>query len=84
VSGSEARIRGRALWFSEEKGWGMVRDERGHLYHLEYSEIAGEGLRTVAAGQPVEFSRRRAGRTAVAVRLVVLQSGSDETRDEAG
>jgi cold shock CspA family protein len=78
------RLRGRVLWFSEEKGWGMVRDERGHLYHLEYSEIAGEGLRAAVAGQPVEFSRRSAGRTAVAVRVVALEGGSDRTRDEVG
>lgn len=84
MTGSAERLCGRVLWFSEEKGWGMVRDQRGHLYHLEYGEIAGEGLRAAVAGQPVEFSRRSAGRTAVAVHVVVLEGRSDQTRDEAG
>ena len=47
--------RGRIKWFDNAKGWGFIelRDERDVFVH--YSAISGDGYRTLAGGQEVEF-----------------------------
>ena len=48
--------RGRVKWFSEEKGYGFIEPEGGGedvLVH--YTEIVGEGFRTLEEGSVVEF-----------------------------
>lgn len=68
------RVRGIVLWFAEERGWGLVRDERGRLYHLDYVDMVGDGLHVVSAGQAVEFEPRSRSGRAVATRLVALDA----------
>jgi cold shock protein len=46
--------RGKVKWFSVEKGYGFIEgEEEGFLVH--YTEIAGEGFRTLEEGSEVEF-----------------------------
>ena len=48
--------RGRVKWFSDEKGFGFIEPEGGGedvLVH--YTEIVGEGFRTLEEGGVVEF-----------------------------
>ena len=61
--------RGRVLWFSEEKGHGFIEDGTGELVLVHYTEIVGEGFRTLEEGGEVKFvfaedesRRRRAAR----------------------
>ncbi len=63
--------RGRVKWFSDEKGYGFIEPEDGSEdLFVHYSEIVGEGFRTLEEGSSVEFevvdgraaSRRRGSR----------------------
>ena len=47
--------RGRVRWFSEEKGYGFIEDEEGEALLVHYTEIVGEGFRTLEEGSEVEF-----------------------------
>jgi cold shock protein len=46
---------GRVKWFSEEKGYGFIEDGAGELVLVHYTEIVGEGFRTLEEGGEVEF-----------------------------
>lgn len=48
--------RGKVKWFSDEKGYGFIEPEAGgdDLF-VHYSEVAGEGFRTLEEGSTVEF-----------------------------
>lgn len=48
--------RGRVKWFSQEKGYGFIEDaDGGEDLFVHYSEIVGEGFRTLEEGAEVEF-----------------------------
>ena len=47
--------RGRVRWFSEEKGYGVIEDEAGEALLVHYTEIVGEGFRTLEEGGEVVF-----------------------------
>ena len=47
--------RGRVRWFSEEKGYGFIEDEEGEALLVTYTEIVGEGFRTLEEGDKVVF-----------------------------
>lgn len=48
--------RGRVKWFSDEKGYGFIESEGGgEDLFVHYSEIVGEGFRTLEEGTEVEF-----------------------------
>ena len=48
--------RGTVKWFSDEKGYGFIEnvDGSGDVF-VHYSEIVGEGFRTLEEGNVVEF-----------------------------
>lgn len=48
-------MEGTVKWFSAEKGYGFV-ESAGKEYFLHYSEINGDGFKTVVAGETVAFS----------------------------
>ena len=47
--------RGRVKWFSDEKGYGFIEEEGGEDLFVHYSEIVGDGFRTLEEGSTVEF-----------------------------
>lgn len=48
--------RGKVKWFSDEKGYGFIENsEGGEDLFVHYSEISGEGFRTLEEGNEVEF-----------------------------
>ena len=48
--------RGRVKWFSDEKGYGFIENVDGSEdIFVHYSEIVGEGFRTLEEGNVVEF-----------------------------
>ncbi len=46
---------GTVKWFNEGKGYGFIESESGKDLFVHYSEIQGDGFKTLAEGQSVEF-----------------------------
>lgn len=47
--------KGKIKWFSDAKGYGFIEREEGEDVFVHFSAIVGEGFRTLAEGQEVEF-----------------------------
>jgi len=48
--------RGTVKWFNDQKGYGFIEQEGGGGdVFVHYSSIAGEGFKTLAEGEEVEF-----------------------------
>lgn len=48
--------RGKVKWFNESRGYGFIRRETGgNEIYVHYSDIKGEGFRTLSEGEVVEF-----------------------------
>ena len=46
---------GTVKWFNESKGFGFIESEDGEDCFVHFSEIQGEGFKTLNEGQNVEF-----------------------------
>ncbi len=46
---------GTVKWFNEVKGFGFLTTDEGQDIFVHYSSIVGEGFRTLAEGETVEF-----------------------------
>jgi CspA family cold shock protein len=46
---------GTVKWFNDQKGYGFIAQESGPDVFVHFSAIVGEGFRTLAEGQKVEF-----------------------------
>jgi len=51
----EQLAEGTVKWFSNEKGFGFIEREGGDDVFVHFSAIAGEGYKSLAEGQKVEF-----------------------------
>jgi len=48
--------RGKVKWFNDQKGYGFIEQEGGGGdVFVHYSSIAGDGFKTLAEGDEVEF-----------------------------
>ena len=46
---------GTVKWFNDAKGFGFIRQDDGADVFVHYSQIQGDGFRTLEEGQPVVF-----------------------------
>lgn len=46
---------GRVKWFSDTKGYGFIEQEGGKDIFVHYTAIEGDGFKSLAEGQKVEF-----------------------------
>jgi CspA family cold shock protein len=49
------KAHGAVKWFNESKGYGFIKLEDGNDVFVHYSAIQGDGFKTLAEGQMVEF-----------------------------
>ena len=46
---------GKVKWFNEQKGYGFITPENGKDVFVHFSAVLGEGYKTLAEGDAVEF-----------------------------
>lgn len=52
----DIRVRGRVKWFNDQKGYGFIAKEDGSGdVFVHFSSIHGDGFKTLAEGDTVEF-----------------------------
>lgn len=47
---------GTVKWFNETKGFGFIAQDSGPDVFAHFSQIQGDGFKTLAEGQKVEFT----------------------------
>ena len=50
-----SRMTGTVKWFNEKKGFGFIEREGGDDVFAHFSEIQGDGFKTLTENQKVEF-----------------------------
>ncbi|UJR78740.1 cold-shock protein [Sandaracinus amylolyticus] len=50
---------GTVKWFNNAKGWGFIRQDEGPDVFVHYSQITGDGFRTLREGQIVQFELKQ-------------------------
>lgn len=53
---SEERETGTVKWFNNSKGYGFIQREEGEDVFVHFRAIRGDGYRSLAEGQRVEFT----------------------------
>lgn len=66
------RVQGTVKWFNADKGYGFITQESGSDLFVHYSEIQGNGFRSLNEGDRVEFeiTEGRKGKQASAVTVI--------------
>lgn len=63
-------MRGTVKWFNDSKGYGFIQREGGEDVFVHFSAISGDGFRTLAEGEAVEFEVRETDRGLQAANVV--------------
>ena len=53
--GDQEMPKGTVKWFNDSKGYGFITPEEGNDVFVHHSSIQGEGFKTLAEGEQVEF-----------------------------
>jgi len=51
-------MKGTVKWFNDSKGYGFIQQPTGDDVFVHFSAIVGDGYRTLAEGDEVEFELR--------------------------
>ncbi len=66
------KVNGTVKWFNESKGYGFIEQESGKDVFAHFSEIVGDGFKTLAEGQRVEFMVTQGQKGPQAEQIVAL------------
>ena len=47
--------KGKVKWFNDQKGFGFIEQESGPDVFVHHASITGDGFKTLAEGEAVEF-----------------------------
>jgi len=66
------RVQGTVKWFNADKGYGFISQESGDDLFVHFSEIQGNGYRSLDEGAKVEFeiTQGQKGKQASSVTVV--------------
>ncbi len=62
--------RGKVKWFNDKKGYGFIAQEGGRDVFVHFSNIKGDGYKSLAEGQEVEFEIRETEKGPQAVNVM--------------
>ena len=51
-----SKVTGTVKWFKDSKGFGFIEQEEGPDVFVHFSAIQGDGFKSLAEGQKVEFT----------------------------
>lgn len=60
---------GTVKWFNNAKGFGFIRQDNGPDVFVHYTQIVGDGFRTLEEGQQVEFELKEGPKGLLAERV---------------
>jgi CspA family cold shock protein len=63
-------MKGTVKWFNDSKGYGFIEQPAGDDVFVHFSAIVGDGFRTLAEGEAVEFEVRDTDRGLQATNVV--------------
>jgi len=75
--------KGVVKWFDKRKGWGFITQEGGEDIFVHYSQILGEGFRTLVKGDQVTFALGRTEKGVQAEHVVPQEPPPGEPPAEA-
>lgn len=64
--------KGSVKWFNDQKGYGFITPENGKDVFVHHSSIQGEGYKSLAEGQAVEFNIEQGPKGEQATNVVKL------------
>ena len=73
------RTTGIVKWFNDSKGYGFITQADGGDVFVHYSAIVGEGFKTLAEGQQVEFDLLDSGKGPQAANVIKLGPAPAQT-----
>jgi CspA family cold shock protein len=69
---SDEIIVGTVKWFSDQKGFGFIARDNGDDVFVHHSAISGNGFKSLAEGQRVEFTITQGQKGPAAANVVKL------------
>ena len=62
--------RGTVKWFNDSKGYGFIERDGGEDVFVHFTQIVGDGFRTLAEGEEVEFELKQTDKGLQAANVV--------------